>query len=139
MTLLVIYKIDGGEPFTLDLDPNYIIKTSDVKEYIGDLFGVDASDVKLYIRYSKNNCLLEQTSGNYLEGMENRYLFSINPNYKPDLMDTLIITDSLDYLLNNKQNSEPKKECDSENTLLDFTNYDKLRYIKNPSFRRIRK
>jgi hypothetical protein len=99
MTLLTIYKIDGGNPLTLDLEPNYKIKIHDVKEYISDLFGIDAEEVKLFIRFSKNNLLLEQTNGEYLQGIENRYLFSTNPEFTPDPFDTLAITDSLDNLL----------------------------------------
>lgn len=99
MTLLTIYKIDGGSPFTMDLDPNYKIKTHDIKEYISDFFGIDADEVKLFIRLSKNNSLLEQTNGEYLQGIENRYLFSTDPDFKPDPIDTLVITDSLDNLL----------------------------------------
>jgi hypothetical protein len=99
MTVLTIYKIDGGSPFILELDPNYKIKTHDIKEYISDFFGIDSNEVKLFIRFSKNNELLEQTNGEYLQGIENRYLFSTNPDFTPDPVDTLAITDSLDNLL----------------------------------------
>ena len=99
MTLLTIYKIDGGNPFTLGLEPYYKIKTHDIKEYISDFYGIDTGEVKLFIRFSKNNLLLEQINGEYLQGIENRYLFSTNPDFKPDPIDTLIITDSLDNLL----------------------------------------
>jgi hypothetical protein len=34
-----------------------------------------------------------------LQGIENRYLFSTNPDFTPDPVDTLAITDSLDNLL----------------------------------------
>jgi hypothetical protein len=83
----------------MDLDPDYKIKTHDIKEYISDFFGIDADEVKLFIRLSKNNSLLEQTNGEYLQGIENRYLFSTDPDFKPDPIDTLVITDSLDNLL----------------------------------------
>ena len=61
--MITIYKIDGGVPFNLDLANNYKIKTKELKEYISEYYGVDSSEVKLYIRFSSNNKLEEKKDG----------------------------------------------------------------------------
>lgn len=128
MIPITIYKIEGGEPLILNLDSDYKVKTIDIKEYISDFFGIDSVEVSLFIRFSKNNLLLEKTDGYYLQGLENKYLFSTNPNYKPDFADTLAINDSLEYLILDNSKVIPNVKTKQNN-------------LKNPIFssRRIRK
>jgi hypothetical protein len=95
MTLITIYKIDGGNSFNLELANDYKIKTKELKEYISEYYGIDAEEVKLYIRFSSNNKLKEKKDGDFFEGLVNRYLFTINPYFEPEHYESKEIEDSL--------------------------------------------
>lgn len=102
MTTISIYRIDGGEPFNMDISPDYNLKTNELKEYIGDFYGVDSDEIKLFIRLSSNNQLLEKKDGHFFEGKINRYLFSLDPFYEPDYSESKPLKDSIDNLINYK-------------------------------------
>jgi len=100
MTSIVLYQIGGGKPFDIEFSEDNPIKTNDLKEYISDLYGVDSVEVKLFIRYSTNNKLLEKKDGNFFEGSYNRYLFSLDPFYEPEKSEFDGTEDSIDNLIN---------------------------------------
>jgi hypothetical protein len=100
MTSLVLHQIGGGKPFDVEFSEDKPIKTNDLKEYISDLYGVDSVEVKLFIRYSKNNQLLEKKDGEFFEGSYNRYLFSLDPFYEPEKSEIDGTEDSIDNLIN---------------------------------------
>jgi hypothetical protein len=139
MSSITIYRINGGEPVVMDIGNDYDIKTQQVKEYISNYYGVDICDVKLYVQFSKNNTMVEKKTGNYFEGMSNKYLFSINYSYEPVLIDTLEINDSLDDLIMNKTHIKKETKIEDKNTDYD-TFIREFAYFK-PIFssRRIRK
>jgi len=99
MTTISLYQIGNGTPVDVEFNVDKPIKTKDLKEYIGDLYGVDSYEVKLFIRYSKNNQLLEKKDGEFFEGKSNRYLFSLDPFYEPEKSEIIGMTDSIDNLV----------------------------------------
>ena len=99
MTTFSLYQIGGGTPFNIEFSIDKPIKTNDLKEYISDLYGVDSYEVKLFIRYSKNNQLLEKKDGEFFEGISNRYLFSLDPFYEPEKSEIIGMSDSIDTLV----------------------------------------
>lgn len=99
MTSFVLYQIGGGAPFNVDFYEDKPLKTNDLKEYISDFYGVDSFEVKLFIRYSTNNKLLEKKDGYFFEGCYNRYLFSLDPFYEPEKSEIIGTVDSIDNLI----------------------------------------
>ena len=99
MTTFSLYQIGGGKPFDVEFSTDKPVKTNDLKEYISDLYGVDSFEIKLFIRYSKNNQLLEKKDGEFFEGNANRYLFSLDPFYEPEKSEIIGTVDSIDNLI----------------------------------------
>lgn len=99
MASYTIHSLDMGNPFFVDLDKEKNIKTCDLKKYMSDYFGIDTDEMRLFIRCSKTNKMIEKTDGDFFEGTCNRYLFTINPLYNMHYLDEFSSTDSIDDLL----------------------------------------
>lgn len=100
MTNYTIYSLDGYSAFTMTFDKTENVEIKDLKEYLSEYYGVETNEIKLFIRITKTNKIIEKTNGHFFDGTVNIYLFTINPYYSLDYQDTIEVKDSIDYLIN---------------------------------------
>lgn len=99
MANYTIYSLDGYSAFTMSFDKTENVKIKDLKEHLSEYYGVETNEVKLFIRISKTNKMIEKTDGNFFDGNINRYLFTLNPDYSLGYYDTIEVEDSIECLI----------------------------------------